>query len=331
MTTEADKKQQESGLLTAFESFEHFCKVMLDSWALIDTNGKVVKANPLFAQLVGQKPKMILKAESIDNLIKLSLMEKPLLASDLLKYQSPTRIDEVRGTNHQTDSLNLIIGVYPITDAKTQAGLGTFLLIRDVTAETNLQDKYKTTAIKSITDPLTGLFTRGYFEEFLESQIRTLALLHESGEHPELSLIMADIDFFKKVNDKYGHQAGDYVIQSVANIMRKTFRKTDLVCRYGGEEFLVILPSTSLAGASYAAEKLRLAIEAERMVFDGTHIPVTISSGVAQIKFGKETYTETMGRADAALYFSKESGRNKASIHDGESIVIFNLKPFQAA
>jgi diguanylate cyclase (GGDEF)-like protein len=215
--------------------------------------------------------------------------------------------------------------------ADGQEILGTFLLIRDVTAETNLQDKYKTTAIKSITDPLTGLFTRAYFEEFLDSQMRTLALLHENGEQPELALIMADIDFFKKVNDKYGHQAGDFVIQSVANIMRKTFRKTDLVCRYGGEEFLVILPSTNLSGASYAAEKLRLAIEAEKLVFDGTHIPVTISSGVAQVTFGKETYTETMGRADAALYHSKQAGRNKASIHSGTTIEVFNLKPFQAA
>jgi diguanylate cyclase (GGDEF)-like protein len=137
-----------------------------------------------------------------------------------------------------------------------------------------------------------------------------------------ISLIMCDIDFFKKINDQYGHQAGDYVLKQVSRLMKQTFRKTDVCCRYGGEEFLVILPAAHSENAAIAANKLRLTIQNEVMIFEDRHIPVTMSCGVATIQIGKEAYTETMARADAALYESKHKGRNLVSIHDGKGIIV---------
>ena len=220
----------------------------------------------------------------------------------------------------ERDQLNLILGIYPLFSEQDGRKLGAFILIRDVTAETNLQGQYKDKAIQSITDPLTSLFTRAYFEDYLKGQVARMEALEESERYP-VSLVMCDIDFFKKINDRYGHQAGDYVLKIVADLMKQTFRKTDVCCRYGGEEFLVILPSANYVNAGIAANKLREAIQNEVIVFEDTHIPVTMSCGVGTINFGKETYDETMARADAALYESKRGGRNLVCIHNGDEIV----------
>ena len=132
--------------------------------------------------------------------------------------------------------------------------------------------------------------------------------------------MMFDVDHFKKVNDVHGHQAGDHVLRIVAETMKACFRRTDVICRYGGEEFLVILNGTDLKGSVFAAEKFRQTIATTAIIFDGKQIPVTISGGLAQVKLGEETTTAAIARADAALYQSKESGRNQVSIHDGEAM-----------
>ena len=102
-------------------------------------------------------------------------------------------------------------------------------------------------------------------------------------------MIMADIDHFKMINDTYGHQAGDHILERVSTIFKENFRKTDVICRYGGEEFLTILPATEADEARVAANKLREAVDKEDFVFKETHIPVTISMGIAQIQLEKET------------------------------------------
>ena len=321
MAEAAENLRPEPSVLDEFKRYEHFCRVMLDAYVLVDLTGKVVKTNQLFSQLVGKTTRQILKAGSFDELLGLSIKDKPIGIGDMLQYISQTRIDEVRGKNDVRDDLNLIIGIYPfVGDSPVKVHLGTFILIRDVTAETSLQDKYTTTHMKSITDPLTGLFTRAYFEDYLELQSRTMKAMGANSEIQDLSLIMIDIDYFKKVNDVFGHQAGDYVLKIVGQIMKKCFRKTDVLCRYGGEEFLVILPATDLIGAGLAAEKLRSSVETEKIMFEGTVIPLTVSAGVAQINIETESYMETMARADASLYQSKKDGRNRVCLHDRSGI-----------
>ncbi len=297
-------------VLEAFKPYEHFCKSMLDAFVVVDTAGKVQKSNAMFAQLVGLKARQILKAESFDEMITLSVAGKSVGIQDFLANVAPTRIDEVSGSAAGRQ-LNLIISVYPFP------GVGSFVLIRDVTAETNLQDKYKDKATQSITDALTGLFNRAYFIDYLSSQIATLETFPATAAQRVISVVMLDIDFFKKINDVHGHPAGDYVIRTVAEILRKSFRKTDVVARYGGEEFLAILPGTDAIGAVVAADKLRQSIQTYPFEFEGTKIPLTMSSGVAQLSIGAESGDQAVARADAALYFSKQNGRNRVSLHDG--------------
>lgn len=301
--------------LDLFKPFEHFSKCLLDAYVVVDQTGRIHKCNALFSQLVGLRTKQILKAETFDEVLKLSVAGKDLKIKDILSNIGPTRIDEVSGSSAERQNLNLIIGVYPFQ--QDGAAVGSFVLIRDVTAETNLQDKYKDKATQSITDALTGLFNRAYFTDYMKSQVATLESFPESAPQRTISVVMLDIDYFKKINDVYGHQAGDHVLKHTAELMKKSFRKTDIVARYGGEEFLAILPGTDMDGAAVASDKLRLAIASYKYEFDGTIIPVTMSSGVAQIAIGKENGEQAIARADAALYFSKENGRNRVSIHDG--------------
>jgi len=308
-----------SPVLSQFKAYEHFCKAMLDAYAVVDASGRVVKSNQLLSQLVGLKTKQILKANSFDDLIQLEIDGKPLRIANLLKdFAGPTRIDEVSGKSSVHEGLNVIVGLYPFFEGGTI--IGAFVLLRDVTAETNLQDKYKAKATQSITDPLTGLFNRGYFQEYLPNMAKMVLGMPEKSDHRNVSTIMLDIDHFKKINDVHGHPAGDYVIKTVAELMLKCFRKTDVICRYGGEEFLAILPATPANGAVAAAEKIRRTIAEHKFLFEGKTIPVTISSGVAQIQLGSEEPKDAMARADAALYNSKQSGRNRVSIHSGDKI-----------
>lgn len=304
-------------VLSLFKPFEQFSKCLLDAYAVVDHTGKVVKCNALLATMVGLTTKQILKESNLDHILTLRVAGKPLSVVDLVQQITSQRIDEVSGDSGVRKGLNLILGVYPfIQDSKTH---GAFLLIRDVTAETNLQYKYTDKSQQSVTDALTGLKNRAYFVEDLSNRVTALESNNDPNSPRALSVIMMDIDFFKKVNDVYGHQAGDYVIKTTAQLAQANFRKSDVLARYGGEEFLAILPDTDLDGAINAAEKLRLAVAAHRYEFEGKIIPLTISSGVAQIMIGREKGDQVIARADQALYFSKQNGRNRVSCHDGKS------------
>jgi two-component system cell cycle response regulator len=154
-------------------------------------------------------------------------------------------------------------------------------------------------------DALTGLANRGWLDE-------TLALEVERSRRygPRLSLIMGDLDHFKTVNDSFGHLVGDKVLQSTADVFRVGVRMTDLAGRYGGEEFLIVLPNTGLAEACALAERLRERVE--RMPVSFRPEPVTGSFGVAEWTSG-ESVGDVVHRADKALYEAKERGRNRVS------------------
>jgi len=157
----------------------------------------------------------------------------------------------------------------------------------------------------AVTDPLTGAFNRRRLFELLEAERARV----QRGAEP-MSALMLDIDFFKKINDTHGHAAGDAVLRELVERCRSALRTTDAICRYGGEEFVAILPLTPLPGAANLAERLRAAIAGAPVAYSGTPIAVTVSIGVAAYR-PNETVEETLARADRNLYTAKDTGRNR--------------------
>jgi two-component system cell cycle response regulator len=164
---------------------------------------------------------------------------------------------------------------------------------------------------QSFLDGLTGLWNRSYLDHRLEGELN-IARRYER----RLSIVLGDIDHFKLVNDNYGHLFGDHVIQRVAEAIMRHARRSDIACRYGGEEFALLLPGTGIEEAGVVAERLRAAVDSERFDMRGTQVDVTISFGVASTE-GLETLTPEaiMNRADKALYGAKEAGRNRVYVY----------------
>lgn len=165
---------------------------------------------------------------------------------------------------------------------------------------------YSQTRYMSVTDPLTGLYNRRHFEENLEREF-----LRASRYKSNLSFAIIDVDYFKKVNDSYGHSTGDYVLKEVAYQILQTFRKTDMVFRYGGEEFTVIITETPLEKAIIPLERLRKSIEKYPFNYNGKDIKITVSIGVSEIDENTESVHKLFDDADKALYKAKENGRNQ--------------------
>ncbi len=172
-----------------------------------------------------------------------------------------------------------------------------------------LRDNVQASIELAVVDPLTGIHNRRYFETHLAALVADAA---DRGR--PLALMILDIDHFKTVNDTYGHDAGDKVLKGFAERMRKAIRTSDLVCRLGGEEFVIVMPDTPLETAAKVAERVRGEIERNRfpVAEDGRAIEVTVSIGLAER--GCESEPEALfRRADRALYRSKSDGRNRVS------------------
>lgn len=157
-------------------------------------------------------------------------------------------------------------------------------------------------------DALTGLANRRAADERVVAEC---ARAHRSGE--PLSVLMLDLDYFKRINDSHGHAAGDVVLVAVAQVLREELRGIDLAARYGGEEFLAVLPATGARGALDVAERLRTRIAGLRMDYEGCEQRVTTSVGVATLA-ASEIAAALLERADAALYAAKAAGRNRSHV-----------------
>ncbi|HSX88173.1 MAG TPA: diguanylate cyclase [Pseudomonas sp.] len=220
---------------------------------------------------------------------------QPITGQEEFMYQN-TVLLPLHGVNTTVEHICLII--YDVTNVATH---------KQQLQAVNQQLKHL-----SRTDRLTGLNNRGYWEECLQ---------HEYARHRRYqsmaALVMFDIDHFKAVNDTYGHQAGDKVIQAVAEVVREQVRDTDYPGRYGGEEFVVLLPDVDSAGAMLFAERLRQRIEALLVTYENQSIPFTISLGVADLSYPTNGHQQLIERADQALYASKEGGRNQTNCYKG--------------
>ncbi len=162
----------------------------------------------------------------------------------------------------------------------------------------------------AIMDGLTGLYNKRYFSETLDREIA-----RSRRYSRPLSLIIFDIDFFKTINDNYGHLAGDHILKELGEIFLSRVRREELVARYGGEEFVILLPETNKENASRVAELLRQRVEAHTFVFAGKKIHVTVSGGVSEALECNYDLNEFIKTADERLYAAKRAGRNRVMMN----------------
>lgn len=166
------------------------------------------------------------------------------------------------------------------------------------------------------TDTLTGLYNYRHFSLVLEQELERT---RRTGQ--PTCLIMVDLDHFKAVNDTWGHEIGNKVLKQTANLMTQLLRRIDIPCRYGGEEFALILPGTPLPRAIQAAERLRMALQETAVEFDGQQLSVTASMGVSvYMKESKLSVEAFIKEADGFLYQAKEAGRNRIAHPDLETV-----------
>ena len=185
-------------------------------------------------------------------------------------------------------------------------------------AEASLQDKSQELSsymTEARTDALTGLPNRRALDDELN---RRLASYRRQGT--PLGVLLVDVDRFKSVNDRYGHLVGDQVLKAVADALRQAVRDCDLLARFGGEEFAVLVAGATREEFRNAAERVRKFVEQAQIESDGLHLQATISCGVAEASGGEEI-ASLLRRADEALYASKSAGRNCAHWHDGQRVV----------
>lgn len=243
--------------------------------------------------------------------------EDPLRISVMLKSKESYRYTVIMLCAEEEDISLVVKGlelgasdyfIYPVDKSELIARIKTQLKRKQY--QDNLRNALEQSVNLSIKDGLTGLFNRRYFDTHINKIITST-----DNTHNKVCLMMFDIDHFKKVNDTYGHQAGDELLKKVAAILANSFRVTDLVARYGGEEFVVLLKSTNIQEASQIAERTRISVETADFPLPNQNLIIknTISIGVTEYKPG-EAAADFINRSDKSLYNSKETGRNKVSI-----------------
>lgn len=218
---------------------------------------------------------------------------RPVTGSSDFMYQNTTFIPLMSSTG---DVSHLCLLVYDVTD--------------NAVNKMSLEKANEELAILSQTDGLTQLFNREHWEKCLQAEYKRWTRSQHSS-----SLVMIDIDNFKKVNDSYGHVVGDGIIRKLSRLIRDHARETDVSGRYGGEEFAILLADTPLKSAYVFAERLRREVEASITKYNDIDLKYTISIGLAEIEPTIKSYEAWIECADAALYKAKESGRNKISMH----------------
>jgi len=297
-------------LETWLEDFRSTLDVFLDAYCVVDISGKVVDFNLAFTELVGESHRKTIKIGNFSDLVHLQTEINPCI--DVMISEKALRLDEVMGSTKSYPELKLIIGAVPIF-SKSREVVGALITLRNVTAEAVLLSKYDEKKKDSVTDGLTALYNKVYMEEAITKGIK-----NSLRDVRPMTLVMCDIDHFKKVNDTYGHQAGDYVLKIVAGTLKSMMRETDCAGRFGGEEFVVLLSNCNEQGAMVFAERFRKAIETTLFIFEGKRIPVTLSQGTATIhRVWQEglnpeaLMTELIQQADLALYQAKSAGRNR--------------------
>jgi diguanylate cyclase (GGDEF)-like protein/PAS domain S-box-containing protein len=268
---------------------------MQDGIIVLDSRNRILDLNPIAQKIIGGSLKKSLGKRIQEVSESFSSMITPIdQALDGEQLEFPYMLS---GEQHYYD-----LQVSRIGDGKGQL-IGRLIMMHDITQRKTIEQQLRMLAI---TDSLTGLYNGRHFFEVLEKEF---ARARRYG-HP-LSLMMFDIDFFKGVNDQYGHQIGDQMLQLLATSCLQVIRKADVLARYGGEEFILLLPETNAERAHSLAERLRRKVASLKLETPRGSVQVTISVGYTQLGKDEKDFDEFIWHADQALYKSKDRGRNR--------------------
>ncbi|HPH96535.1 MAG TPA: histidine kinase N-terminal 7TM domain-containing protein [Anaerolineaceae bacterium] len=267
-----------------------------DGLCVLDHQERVIDANPAFLAITSQ---------TIADLVGRPAAEALPFWNELNVPQNTPLWQSTLDLKQEGEIFSYEVRVIEIARSRKTA-LGRLLALHDYTERKRLMAVVEQLAI---TDPLTGLYNRRYFSQRAQEELERSARLR----HP-LSLLMLDLDHFKRVNDTHGHSTGDQVLAHFAGILQTMTRGTDITARFGGEEFIVLLPETGPQEACATAERIRHAVETTPCPCGQLNIPITTSIGLATAPAGQRPSLENLSQqADLALYAAKHSGRNRVA------------------
>jgi len=330
-----DRKLAETALRESEERFRQLITSAPDAIFGVGQNGKIVFANMAASQLLGYSPEELI-GNNVDMFVPQRWKDEHAnaLGGYIAQPDSHQRRVPVDAIAIHKDGKEIPVDI-KLGYSRTSSGMLVIAYMRDITerkkaeiqlrsANSQLETQMKQIQglqlilhEQSVRDPLTGLYNRRYLTEYIERE-----MVRAKRENRQLSVIVSDIDHFKVINDTFGHQVGDKFLIEIADLMNKHARSSDIVCRYGGEEFLLVLPGATTDFAYKRAEELRQMCAKVTVPHEGKELRVTMSFGVATYPDqGKEADTIII-KADQAMYKSKNSGRNLVTTWDESCVKI---------
>jgi len=302
--TEEELERSESFLNTIFDSFH-------DPFSIVDREFRFIRFNDTYARTRNKLSKDLFGKKCYEVLHNRTAICDDCVVEKTFRSKDPCAKEKLVTLPDGLAAWFEIL-TYPIFDQQKNVS-HVVEYTRDITFRKKEEEEkealIKTLNHLSTTDSLTGLLNRRALNDMLQHEIE-----RASRYEKDLSMIICDVDLFKHINDTYGHTTGDRALTAVSEVLRQALRKSDILGRYGGDEFMIILPETSLTGAQSLAEKVRAAVEGLNLELPGNkRIGLTISIGVASCCMTEDNLDTLVSLADAALYRSKEAGRNKIS------------------
>jgi diguanylate cyclase (GGDEF)-like protein/PAS domain S-box-containing protein len=279
-------------------------ETIIDGLYVTDEKGLITMVNPAACNILGYTPTEMIGREAHRLIHHHDASGEPPAVPPFYRKVLAGKIatSEENFWTAQGSILQVEVSSAPL---QNEGGMiiGTVTAFRDITERKRQESELRRLAT---TDVLTGLANRRCVLDRLDQE---LARIQRFGK--PMALLMADLDFFKRVNDTYGHAAGDEVLRQFAELARLTLRKIDLIGRFGGEEFIILLPGTDGEGARSYAERLRQKVAAKGFITEAGEVELTISIGATLVNGGDRDCDEVISRADRALYFAKQNGRNR--------------------
>ena len=314
-------KTLQNGLLESEKKYRSIIENASDAIISIDEHWKILMVNPAAEEVLGYG-----KDEMIGMDIRLLLPPRYAKNWDIIRsYTSPkesaadTRYIELSAQRKSGEEIPVHVS---ISENRNQGKRSFTVILRDISERKAFEEELR---LLSITDSLTTLFNRRHFYSLAQKDLERAV-----RNRVPFSVILIDVDRFKTYNDDFGHQEGDFLLREIAGLMRKTFRLMDSCFRFGGEEFLVLLPETNAGGAMIAAERFRTRLAAMEFLLPsaGTPVAVTVSIGISDYRDGY-TIDDIVRYADLAMYGAKNAGRNRTVTY--EQLVTRSIRSTGAA